>query len=115
MLCEFEHTPHPTRRCSAHGRSELKLHVVVRASARLFPATVDRMCTGDPPSPQGEGKGKSVFLAGRFLLCAVFGSPLRTPVRRISLPLEGKVSAEPTDEVCIQIQHRLCHNRKDIK
>ena len=77
------------------------------ASARLFPATVDRMCTGDPPSPQGEGKGKSVFLAGRFLLCAVFGSPLRTPVRRIGLPLEGKVSAEPTDEVFIQLQHLI--------
>ena len=87
-----------------HGRSELKLHVAVRASARLFPATVDRMCTGEPPSPQGEGKGqsrfprRSIYIDGTFQIGALHYSAGQ------SLPLEGKVSAEPTDEVFIQIQ-----------
>ena len=31
-----------------------------------------------------------------------------------SLPLEGKVSAKPTDEVFIQIRYLLCPDRQEI-
>ena len=49
------------------------------------------------------------------LCCELYFIPALLLALRISLPLEGKVSAKPTDEVFIQIQHRLCHDRQDIK
>ena len=69
----------------------MKLHIVVRASARLFPATFDRMCTGEPPSPQGEGRGNTSFPIRRFLMRAVFkiNTPCSFPAH-IAFPLRGR-------------------------
>ena len=58
-----------------------------------------RLADGEPPSPQGEGCLRTAKVRSS---CLKNARSINRPVRKAfcpCLPLEGKVSAEPTDEV----------------
>ena len=80
--------------------------------------SVVRLATssGSPPASHLPLKGKAICAEnehGVFILKTALS--INRPERQRlcpCLPLEGKVSAEPTDEVFIQIQHRLYPDRE---
>ena len=67
-----------------------------RATAKAIHTDLNANCSpaaagGEPPSPQGEGKGNTSFSIGRFLLRAVFkiNTPCSFPAH-IAFPLRGR-------------------------